>query len=539
MSNSGGGSGGLLIASSPSLSNVVSVNGEEDKKALLNSSHVQSKHHHHHKHSHHRHHHHHDDNHSHHHHSDDEEEDITDQTHQLINNNHTTTRTSDDTEQASPSSSIEVPILKLDDETLRKIYLSKSRPLWKEPDFVKLVIMITMVFLMFLGEIQVGIIAESLTLLADAFHMLSDGISLVVGAACIWLAKKSATNNMTYGFGRAETLGGLINAVFLVSVVLYVIMESIQRFFIPERIENPLLVLCVGGAGLLVNLIGLVMFCGHHPHPGHDHDHGHGHGHHHGHSHGSHDEHHSHDEEEHSHDHAHDHDHSHDHELHDVHASSSSPHQEKPKPSKQHHHRSENIFGVFLHILGDFLGSIAVMISAGLLMIFDKPDDQGNYTTKWVLYVDPILSLIMSCIILFTAVPLLKSTSRTLLQSVPANVKITDLKEKIMKIEGVISCHELHVWQFVGKKSIASVHVLTSQNSKGFMKIARQIQNIFHKHDIHSSTIQPEFTGNVISRENSNQEDLTQPCRLICNKSCYEQFCCAPDVKDLDVSNKV
>lgn len=267
--NKNGGGRGLLVLSSSSPSLSSSFVGEEDKKVLMSSSSssssnsAQTRKHHHHKHSHH-----HGesgvDNHHSHHHSDDEEEDIIDQTHQLINtgnndNNNTTARPSlEQEEQESSSSSIEVPILKLDDETLRKIYLSKSRPLWKEPDFVKLVIMITMVFLMFLGEIQVGIIAESLTLLADAFHMLSDGISLVVGAACIWLAKKSATKKMTYGFGRAETLGGLINAVFLVSVVLYVIMESIQRFFIPERIENPLLVLCVGGAGLLVNLVS---FC--------------------------------------------------------------------------------------------------------------------------------------------------------------------------------------------------------------------------------------------------------------------------------------
>ena len=405
---------------------------------------------------------------------------------------------------------------RLDSDTLKQIYMEKQKPVWKEPDFIKLIIMIIMVLFMFLGEINVGIIAGSLTLLADSFHMLSDGISLLVGAACIWLAKKQATQHMTYGYGRAETLGGLINAVFLVSVVLYVMMESIQRFFIPERIEDPVLVLCVGGAGLAVNLIGLIMFCGHHPHPGHDHDHDHGHKHEHKH----HDEH---DHAEHEHDHA-EHDHHHDEHKHDEH----------DHGKKKHKHRSENIFGVFLHVLGDFLGSIAVMISAGLLMIFDKEDENGKHTVQWVMYVDPALSLIMSGIILVTAIPLLKSTSRTLLQSVPEKVKVEVLKEKITQIEGVLSVHELHVWQFVGTKTIATIHIVTPLTGSSYMKMARKIQKLFHAHDIHSSTIQPEFVG-------GNQEE-NQNCRMICNKTCYEQFCCAPDVGPLDAedaSNKV
>ncbi|EFC37153.1 cation efflux protein [Naegleria gruberi] len=458
-----------------------------------------------HKHKHH-HHDHGDHHHDHEHHHDDEDDNSTDQT-QLL-------KTS-----SSGLMEYELDRVKLNGETLKKIYLSKSKPLWKEPDFVKMVIMITMVLLMFLAELTVGVMAESLTLLADSFHMLSDGISLMVGAACIWLAKKGPTNLMTFGFGRAETLGGLINAVFLVSVVLYVIMESIQRFFMPERITDPLLVLCVGGAGLLINLIGLVMFCGHHPHPGHDHDHDHGHGHSHKHSH-----------EEHDHDHEHEHNHDHDHSHHEH------EHTEK-KEHKEHKHRSENIFGVFLHILGDFLGSIAVMISSGLLLIFDKKDENGNYPHTWVLYVDPVLSLIMSGIILVTAIPLLKSTCRTLLQSVPHDVDIPKLKSSILEVEGVLSCHELHVWQLVGKTSIASVHILTTENNRGFMRIAKQLQKVFHKFNIHASTIQPEF----ISSTSNNKGEEAQPCHLLCTDTCYEHFCCAPNPakEDIDPAENV
>jgi hypothetical protein len=74
---------------------------------------------------------------------------------------------------------------------------------------------------------------------------------------------------------RAETLGALVNGVFLVALCLSIFLEAIQRLVEPQEVRNPKLVCGVGCAGLLSNILGLVLF--------HDHSHGHGHGH--GHSH--------------------------------------------------------------------------------------------------------------------------------------------------------------------------------------------------------------------------------------------------------------
>jgi len=99
-----------------------------------------------------------------------------------------------------------------------------------------LIIMLVMVFVVFLAELLVGFIGKSLALLSDAFHMFSDFVSLIVGATALRLAQKPRTARLSYGWGRAEILGGLINGVFLICVVLYIYMEAIGRFIEPTII---------------------------------------------------------------------------------------------------------------------------------------------------------------------------------------------------------------------------------------------------------------------------------------------------------------
>lgn len=130
----------------------------------------------------------------------------------------------------------------------------------------------------FLVEIIVGYITGSVALIADSFHMLSDVISLIVGLFALRYSKKSGqTDRNTFGWQRAEVLGALINAVFLVALCFTILIEALKRLIEVEEIINPWLVLIVGGAGLFINIIGLFMFHGH----GHSHGGGH-----HGHSHG-------------------------------------------------------------------------------------------------------------------------------------------------------------------------------------------------------------------------------------------------------------
>jgi zinc transporter 1 len=354
-------------------------------------------------------------------------------------------------------------------------------------NLIKLLVMITMVVVLFIAELIVGYIGKSLALISDSFHMLSDCISLIVGLVAIIISKKKASATLSYGWGRAELLGGLINGVFLISVVFFIYLEAIQRFFEPTIIEKPLLVLIVGSLGMLVNIIGMIMFYGHtHHHPGHS-NHEKEVSKEHLHFHAENDQEHLHTENEHSHEHV-----------------------------KSHRHANFNMLGVFLHVLGDFLGSIGVILTATLLLIFDVNKH------KWLLYVDPSVSAFLATIILASSVPLVVNCSKILLQRVPNNIVMKNLKDEIQSVPGVKDVHELHVWQFVNSKVICSVHVKVKPG-RDFYSIASDIQSIMHKHGIHSTTIQPE----PIYSKNKNYK--AQECELICAQECHEDWCCPPD----------
>ena len=122
----------------------------------------------------------------------------------------------------------------------------------------------------FLVEIIVGYATNSMALVADSFHMLSDVISLIIGFFALRYSKRSQrTERNTFGWQRAEVLGALVNAVFLIALCFSILVESLKRLVEPESLKNPVLVLIVGAVGLAVNVIGLMLF----------HEHGHGHSH--------------------------------------------------------------------------------------------------------------------------------------------------------------------------------------------------------------------------------------------------------------------
>ena len=109
-----------------------------------------------------------------------------------------------------------------------------------------------------------------------------------------------------------------------------------------------------------------------------------------------------------------------------------------------------NIRGVYLHILGDALGSVIVMISA-LIILYAHGD--------WTLYVDPVMSIIMVAIILKTSIPLLCETAKILMNSVPHHIQINELRERLMtQMPQIKNVHELHVWQLAGDKIIGKIN---------------------------------------------------------------------------------
>ena len=222
-----------------------------------------------------------------------------------------------------------------------------------------------------------------------------------------------------------------------------------------------------------------------------------------------------------------------------------------------HSHGDLNMRGVFLHVMGDALGNIGVIASALIIWLTDY---------SWRFYSDPAISLIITVIILGSAIPLCRAASRILLQAVPAGISIEDIKADIEELSGIVSCHHVHVWQLSDTKLVASLHVQVEFDFKGegsarYMQLARDIQVCLHEYGIHSSTIQPEFclnsehhhspkvgassndedhghshdgsTSKPISKKGSKDGSLrSEPdaCLLDCGDECGPgKRCCAPD----------
>lgn len=538
----------------------------------------------------------------------------------------------------------------------------------------RIIILLIIDTLFFLLELIVGYTVHSLALIADSFHMLNDVLSLIVGLWAVKVAnQESNSKTYTYGWQRAETLGALVNGVFLVALCMSIFLEAVQRLFEPQEVKNPKLVLIVGCLGLLSNILGLLLFHDHQHGPGAD---GHGHEH-------------AHDEEGDLH--AAEEGHLHEHstrkmaderntvasimpenvvgvrrtdsddvgerpqiignenpgfqaggqpslstsgdttrnrrhstanrrtsrgysgskprgfpniediqvhpadryqtiinasQLNDNESATESEdggHDEAtatertsllgnqdrtprytngdsaaskpvkdddihrghnhalPKTGKKSHgghsHADLNMRGVFLHVMGDALGNIGVIASAAIIWL-------TSYS--WRYYVDPGISLVITVIILCSAIPLCKAASRILLQAVPAGMSIDHIQEDINSIRGVVSSHHLHVWQLSDTKLVASIHIqvgseIKDEGSDSYMEIAKEIRRCLHAYGIHSSTIQPEFAPDTesesqnggTSHENtripsraSSLRDDTNACLLDCGDECPRGQCC-------------
>ncbi|SDM92585.1 cation diffusion facilitator family transporter [Sediminibacillus halophilus] len=98
-----------------------------------------------------------------------------------------------------------------------------------------------------------GFLTNSLALLSDAGHMLSDSVSLGVGVLAFVLGEKVANYSKTYGYKRFEILAALFNGVTLSLIAIYIFYEAYQRFQDPPEVASTGM-LAIGTVGLIVNI---------------------------------------------------------------------------------------------------------------------------------------------------------------------------------------------------------------------------------------------------------------------------------------------
>ncbi|KAJ5116984.1 hypothetical protein N7456_001332 [Penicillium angulare] len=329
------------------------------------------------------------------------------------------------------------------------IHRSEAYPLLhsivREKDSRSIFYFMCLNFTFMLVQLSYGFITGSLGLLSDSIHMFFDCLALVVGLCAAVMSKWPPNASFPYGYGKVDTLSGFANGIFLMIISVEIIYEAVERLSSGSEMHRIGELLAVSFAGLLVNLVGIFSF-----------EHGH---HHHGHDHG--------------------HDHS---------------------------HGNENMHGIFLHILADTLGSVAVVISTILV-----------HYSGWSGY-DPLASCFIAILIFASAVPLVISTAKTLLLALPADTEynVRETLAGVSTLRGVVGYtvpkfwlddtgssadhshdhdhshgHATHV-----QKVFGVIHVIASRGSDlednvtekavvGVVEAPKALESMFHRVTIH------------------------------------------------------
>ncbi|KAE8354038.1 cation efflux family-domain-containing protein [Aspergillus coremiiformis] len=258
-----------------------------------------------------------------------------------------------------------------DASRITKLILRYSEPypllysILKESDSRRIFYFMGLNFAFMLVQLSYGFLTGSLGLLSDSIHMFFDCLALVVGLCAAVMSKWPPSARFPYGYGKVDTLSGFANGIFLMIISIEIIYEAAERLSTGSQMHRIGELLVVSIAGLLVNLVGIMAF----DHAHHGHDHGHG-----------------------------------------------------------HSHDNENMHGIFLHILADTLGSVAVVISTILV-----------HYSGWPGY-DPIASCMIAILIFASAVPLVSGTAKKLLLTLPADVEynVRETLAGVSTLRGVV-----------------------------------------------------------------------------------------------------
>lgn len=127
-----------------------------------------------------------------------------------------------------------------------------------EPNKRNLLISVVLNAIITLAEFIGGILSNSLALLSDAVHNLSDTMAILISYIAMIIGKKDSTAKNTFGFKRIEILAALFNAVVLIVISVYLFYEAYERFFNPEPIKSGLMFI-VASIGFLGNIISVFL----------------------------------------------------------------------------------------------------------------------------------------------------------------------------------------------------------------------------------------------------------------------------------------
>jgi cobalt-zinc-cadmium efflux system protein len=229
-----------------------------------------------------------------------------------------------------------------------------------------------------LVQVAGGLIANSLSLLSDALHNLGDSSALFIAFVSGKISGKKPDERRTFGYKRVEILAALFNAIVLISICIFLFIESYNRFRTPEPVQGKLM-LAVAFFGLIANLISVFVL----------------------------------------------------------------------NKDKDH---NLNVKAAYMHLLGDTLSSVAVIIGAIAIWLFQ------------VFWIDPLVTVLVGLYIIWHTWGIVRQTVDILMQSTPSGINIHELKAKVEKVQGVENIHHVHVWNLNDSQIHLEAHVNLTDN---------------------------------------------------------------------------
>ncbi|KAG5270631.1 hypothetical protein AALO_G00194830 [Alosa alosa] len=292
-------------------------------------------------------------------------------------------------------------------------------------------------FLFMIGELVGGYVANSLAIMTDALHMLTDLIGIIVSLLALWLSAKPPSDRFTFGLHRLEVVSAGISVLLIYILTGVLLNEAVQRSIHQDFSIDGDVMLITAAVGVAVNLImGFLL-----NQTGHLHSHSHGapqpsqaHGHGHGHGHGH-----------------------------------------------QRGHGSLAVRAAFIHALGDLVQSIGVLIAAYVVRF--KPEYK---------LADPICTYVFSVLVLFTTVRIIRDTGVIVLEGTPRHLNVARIREDLLKLEDVHSVDELNIWALTADKTVALVHLqLLPSNSGNWEEVQAKARHLLlHTHGVSRCTVQ-------------------------------------------------
>ncbi|WP_081689172.1 cation diffusion facilitator family transporter [Inquilinus limosus] len=253
-----------------------------------------------------------------------------------------------------------------------------------------------------------GWIANSLALLADAGHMLTDAAALALAWLAARMARRPRDARRSYGYGRVQVLAAFANGIVLLAVVVAIVVEAAGRLAAPAPVEGGLM-MGIAAAGLVANLVAYRVLQG-------------------------------------------------------------------------GDRTNLNLRGAALHVMGDLLGSIGALAAGAVILL-----------TGWT-PIDPILSVLVSLLVLRSAWAILRESGHVLVEGTPGGIDEAALTAAILAgVPAVIDVHHVHAWTLTPGRPIVTLHARLREGADSDQAIGAVTRLLRDRFGIDHATVQAEF----------------------------------------------